>query len=64
MRMRMKMRMKMKTELTIVRTLFAVGLLVLLLGIIVNATILASAQGIRRSLLLNVHKLANKLHFR
>ncbi|HZA69644.1 MAG TPA: hypothetical protein VE548_08075 [Nitrososphaeraceae archaeon] len=31
-------------ELTIIRTLFAIGLLVLLLGIIDNAAILASAQ--------------------
>jgi len=36
--------MKMKRKLTIVRTLFAVGLLVLLLGIIDNAAIFASAQ--------------------
>jgi plastocyanin len=46
--MKMKMKMKMKTkilrELTIVRTLFAVGLLVLLPGIIDNAAILALAQ--------------------
>jgi plastocyanin len=38
------MKMKMKRKLTIVRTLFAVGLLVLLLGIIDNAAIFASAQ--------------------
>jgi plastocyanin len=42
--MKMKMKMKMLRELTIVRTLFAIGLLVLPLGIIDNAAILASAQ--------------------
>lgn len=39
-----KMKTKILKELTIVRTLFAVGLLVLLLGIIDNAAILASPQ--------------------
>ena len=40
----LKMKAKILRELTIVKTLFAVGLLVLLPGIIDNATILASAQ--------------------
>jgi plastocyanin len=40
----LKMKTKILRKLTIVRTLFAVGLLVLLLGIIDNAAILASAQ--------------------
>jgi plastocyanin len=43
----MKMKNKILKELTIVRTPFAVGLLVLLLGIIDNAAILASAQDSR-----------------
>jgi plastocyanin len=42
--MMLKMKTKILRKLTIVRTLFAVGLLVLLLGIIDNAAILASAQ--------------------
>lgn len=42
--MKMKIEIKTLNELTIVRTPFAVGLLVLLLGIIDNAAILASAQ--------------------
>ena len=42
--MMLKMKTKILRELTIVRTLFAVGLLVLLLGIVDNAAILASAQ--------------------
>jgi plastocyanin len=42
--MKKKMKTKILMELTIVRTLFATGLLVLLLGIIDNAAILASAQ--------------------
>ena len=40
----MKMKTKILRESTIVKTLFAVGLLVLLLGVIDNAAILASAQ--------------------
>jgi plastocyanin len=41
----LKMKTKIFRELTIIRTLFAVGLSVLLLGIIDNTAILASAQG-------------------
>jgi plastocyanin len=44
MKMKMKMKTKILRELTIVRTLFALGLLVLLPGGIDNAAILASAQ--------------------
>jgi plastocyanin len=40
----MKMKIKILRESTIVKTLFAVGLLVLLQGVINNAAILASAQ--------------------
>ena len=44
MEMKMKMKTKILRELTIVRTLFALGSLVLLPGVIDNAAILASAQ--------------------
>jgi plastocyanin len=58
----MKMKNKILKELTIVRTLFAVGLLVLLLGIIDNAAILTSAQDSRTiqiSIVSDAARLAN-----
>jgi plastocyanin len=56
------MKTKILKELTIVRTLFAVGLLVLILGIIDNATILASAQDsktIQISIVSDANRLTN-----
>ena len=58
----LKMKTKILRELTIVKTLFAVGLLVLLPGIIDNATILASAQDsktIQISIVLDATRLSN-----